>query len=195
MNKYLITPTLYNSWYYYMKSEQTLEDFLKILSKEPFEKTEAILKGLNFEEAIYEIDTVGLTNKVDKSELECAKEIANIINNGYWQQSASKKIENFVLYGKADVIKGNHIYDIKRVSSYELGKYEDSIQHKLYMEIFDISNFTYLICDGNNIYKEYYSRKNDNLDDILSKVKEMLNWFIQTPQLFSVFDDNWQSKY
>ena len=53
--KYLITASLLNSWKYGLENEYgNLEDFKKVLSKEPFEETEAIRTGFEFEQFMME---------------------------------------------------------------------------------------------------------------------------------------------
>ena len=51
--KYYITASLLNSWTYNLNNG-TLEDFKKVLNKEQFEPTEAILKGFAFEKYMQE---------------------------------------------------------------------------------------------------------------------------------------------
>ena len=53
MKKYLITPSLLNSWHYAISQENeygNLEDFKKVLSREPSEEKEAIKLGFQFED-------------------------------------------------------------------------------------------------------------------------------------------------
>ena len=192
---YLITPTLYNSWNWFINSEQPKEEFLDFLNKKPFEPTEAILKGIKFEDAVHELTYSQTTAKVEEEELETAKQIADMVKGGIWQVSLSKKVDNYVLYGKADVIKGNTIHDIKRVGTYDLGKYQDSIQHLIYMECADIPNFNYDISDGKNVYVETYHKEKDNLTKIISMVNGMVNWLKATPEFWVAFDTNWKSKF
>ncbi len=192
---YLITPTLYNAWNYFMDSEQPKEEFLDFLNKKPFEPTEAILKGINFEDAVHELDLIGTTSKVEGEELECAKDIAETIKGGFWQHAVSMQYKDYIFYGKCDVIKGKTIHDIKRVSTYEIGKYQDSIQHLIYMICTDIPNFEYDICDGKNVYKESYTKERDTFDKVLSMTNSMINWLKVNPEFWEAFDKNWKSKY
>ena len=51
MKKYLITPTLLNSWKYCVENQYgTLEDFIKTLKKEEVEDKSKFVKGNEFEE-------------------------------------------------------------------------------------------------------------------------------------------------
>ena len=57
MTKYLITPTLLNSFQYYIQDEykspaDSRADFLRTLSRERFEPNEAMQKGIDFENDI-----------------------------------------------------------------------------------------------------------------------------------------------
>ena len=90
--KYLITPSLLNSWKYAISQENdygNLEDFKKVLAKEPFEETEAIKLGFQFEDFMiknYEPTKYGCY------QVKLSKDI-------------STKTGNYVLYGRIDCLK------------------------------------------------------------------------------------------
>lgn len=121
--------------------------------------------------------------------------MTNIVGKGIWQQKLCKTVGDYVLYGKADVIRGDTIYDIKRVNSYDLNKYQNSIQHLLYMECSGIENFKYVVSTGKEVFIEYYHKDADNLEKLLSRINEMIGFIRQTPKFNAAFEKNWHSKY
>ena len=201
-NKYLITPSLYNSYTYYTQTNfemygekadeieaKALQDFKDTLNKVSKPTNEILQRGINFENAVKAI-----TDGFDVKE-ENASDVAEIVKGGIWQVTLSKTIGDYVLYGKADVIKANYIYDIKRVTTYDCPKYEQSIQHLLYLECADIENFEYLISDGKNLYKEYYHKDENNQEKLLARINCMVNFIRSNPEFNQAFEANWHSKY
>lgn len=223
----LITASLYNAYLYYAKTDfdmygeraeeieaKAKQDFLNTLNKVKTEKSPAMLKGIQFEDAIRSIcdgnirdESVKLPkdanpldypllNRLTDDEYACAFEIAQKVKGGIWQVKLSKKIGNYLLFGYADVIKQAFINDIKRVNQYaEVGKYEPSIQHLIYLECSPLEHFKYLICDGKYTFEEYYHKDADNCDKLMSRIDEMVGFINQTPEFKAAFEANWNSKY
>ena len=201
-NKYLITPSLYNSYIYYTQTDfemygekadeieaKALQDFKDTLNKVSKPTNEILQRGINFENAVKAI-----TDGFDVQE-ENASDVAEIVKGGVWQETLCKTIGDYVLYGKADVIKANTVYDIKRVTSYDCPKYEKSIQHLLYLECSPCEHFEYLISDGKNLYKEYYHKDQNNQEKLLTRINCMVNFIRSNPEFNQAFEENWHSKY
>ena len=74
------------------------------------------------------------------------------------------------MYGIADVIRRNTIFDIKRVNYYDIGKYEGSIQHLIYMYATGIPNFEYVISDGQEVYVETYHWESKSLETLKERI-------------------------
>ena len=138
MADYYITATLLNNWQYYLNyegnnQEEVKQSFLDCLNKIEIEPTEEMKRGKEYEDLIRTCDEKDLYSRKDNT----INEITDIIKGGLWQEQVSKVIEvdnkQILLFGYADVIKQDKIYDIKRVNSYKLGKYYNSTQHKIYM--------------------------------------------------------------
>lgn len=190
MKKYLITPSLLNSWKYAISLENdfgNLEDFKKVLSREPMETSEAIETGFKYEDF--------MIKNYDSTK------------NGCYQVKLYKDIEtntgNYVLYGRLDCLKAGRIYDYKYTGSYDVGKFYDNYQTAVYFELCDEANeFEYLICnnyndnktlDELNIYHEIY-RREDLKVDIKQEIDNFINW-LKTNELYSLFCEKWESKY
>lgn len=200
---YLITPSLLNSWAFIEQSveyvresendtisyedkcddmrKKAYDDFLKVLNRETIEQNEAMKLGNEFEEETYKGNT-------------CFSEI---VKGGAFQ-IVGKKHEtiaglDFILYGRLDVLKGGKIYDIKRVSSWKLGKYKKSYQHSFYLHLFQECNeFEYLIFDGNKGHIEHYYR--EECADIKDVINDFIN-FLNNNDLLDIYKKKWRSKY
>ena len=188
--KYLITASLLNSWKYAISLDNeygNLEDFKKVLSKEPFEPTEAIENGFAFEKY--------MTENYEPT------------RNGCYQVKLSKNITtktgNYVLYGILDCLKAGKIYDYKYKGSYDVGYFFDSYQHPMYFELCPEANeFEYIISnnykDGKtleeiNIYNEKFMRNEVEIS-ISETIDSFITW-LKTNELYDLYCEKWESKY
>lgn len=195
---YLITPSLYNSYYYYTTLENTEKiEFLNTLNKVRTPPSETMQRGIDFEDIIFKITegtTFNLPETLNDKDYKLAKEIAEIVKGGFWQEKLQKQQGDYLLYGRADVIKGDTIFDIKRVNNYEVGRYFPSIQHLVYMECTGIEKFRYLISDGSSVYEEYYHKDNGNLDLLMSRINGMVDFIRADKDFLPAFENNWLAK-
>jgi hypothetical protein len=194
-DRYLITQSLLSSWLYIYKSDDGYDDFLKTLHKEPIQPTRAMLEGRRFESC--------LNSVLNGAEIEPTHEWYQPIMElyptlyGAQQQVALSRdmtIDDtkFVLYGVLDYLKAGIIYDTK-YSKYYVCKYLDSPQHPMYFALVpEAYEFTYLICDGEYIYKETY--RPDVVEPIERTIKYFLE-FLENLNLMGIYKENWRSKY
>lgn len=195
---YLITPTLLNSWNYIFKAQgdradEAYEQFVSMLKREKFEPNKYMLEGIEFEKKCIQGEVDG---------------ISEIIENGAFQVSGSKPITvdktDYLLYGRIDVLKSGVIYDIKKNQKYSVGKYFDSYQHHIYMELIpEAKKFVYLI--GTNaskakkqetgreydIFTEVYDR--DECNDLENAIRFFTNW-LEMNGLLEIYKKNWEAK-
>lgn len=217
--KYLITASLYGAYSYYAQTDfeeygdkaeeiegKARQDWLDCLNKVKKPANEILQRGINFETAVFELTQgteKGDRNSIvppvfptlDEKEQQTARIIADMVKGGMWQETVCKTIGNYVFYGKADIIRGNTIFDIKRVSKYDLGKYLKSIQHLIYMECSGIDNFRYVISDGSNVYAEDYHRDADTRQNLLARTEQMVSFIRGNEEFNAAFEKNWHSKY
>jgi hypothetical protein len=187
MKGFLITPSLYSSWKYWMDSEEEGRTaILETLCKVEKEKSPAMQMGIDFENNIRKVCEGGTVDD------PCVNEVAKIVQGGMWQQRISRELDGDLVYGIADVIKRNTIYDIKRIYQYELGKYEDSIQHLIYLYAAEIPNFEYLISDGREVYEEAYYWESKSLDLLKSRIADLKDSLLADRELSSAFIENWK---
>lgn len=206
MTKYLITPSLLNSLQWYLKESFTKteveqrQEFLQTLRREKTEPNENIKKGIAFEDAVnfyaglnYSLDSVE-----DEGYNKIACELAEMVKGGLWQQSVKKDLrvgnQDFLLYGRTDVIKRDTVFDIKFTSNYELGKFQDSSQHLIYLYCSDLPKFSYLISDGKDWWREDYFNHIGIEGEIKSKVSEFLDYLEGDKEAKELYFNNWISK-
>lgn len=200
MSRYLITHSLLSSWLWAMKSDpyeditterNAFDDFLHVLNREPTEETEAMRNGLDFEDTVMSF-VRGVPNLGGKWD-DAAEKIASIVRGGLFQYKAKKPVTvagvDFLLYGRLDVLKAGQIYDIKFSKSYDRGKYFDSTQHPLYMELIpEAEKFNYLVSNGTDVWTESYTREETR--SIFPVIYDFTDW-INCNGLWKIYAEKW----
>lgn len=204
MTKHLITPSLINSFQWYLKESfakteaEQRQEFLQTLRREKTATTEAQQRGLDFENDIWNLCNDGFNSPKDELENNVQFAIANIVQGGLWQQSVKKDLKvgnhDFLLYGRTDVIKRDTVFDIKFTSNYELGKFQDSSQHLIYFYCSDLPKFSYLISDGKDWWREDYFNHAGVEGEIKSKVSEFLDYLEGDKEAKELYFNNWIRK-
>ncbi|MEN6487269.1 MAG: hypothetical protein ABFD66_00045 [Smithella sp.] len=203
MPRYLITHSLLSSWLYTMKENpfedmtsqrDNYADFIAALNREPIPTTEAMQKGIDFENLVTDI-TLG-KGDVKDYRYEAASQVAAIIKGGLLQFRARREIEvkglPMLLYGRLDALKAGTVYDIKFSGSYDAGKYINSTQHPTYLDIVpEAKMFTYLVSNGTYVWKETYRR--DEVPSIIPVIEDFLNW-LELQGLMETYKAKWLSK-
>ena len=145
----------------------------------------------SYDEEVEELDEMDNYSK-------CVIACGQIVKDGLWQESVKKELKigntDFLLYGRTDVIKRDTIYDIKFTGNYELGKFLDSSQHLIYLYCSGLPNFSYLISDGKDWWKEDYHNHAGVEDEIKSKVSEFLDYLENDKEAKEMFLTKWGSK-
>jgi hypothetical protein len=198
--RHLVTPSLLNSWKYVYESrrilaasrgdwdeetmdaaeERAMADFRKALSREREAPSPAMLRGMEYEDATY------------RGETDCSP----IVEGGAFQIVGTKKAtvmgEDYLLYGRLDCLKCGMVYDIKRVSHYEAGKYKWSAQHGFYLTLFpEAWGFEYLAFDGKRLHRERYWR--DECRPTEAEIAEFAAW-LKLNGLWAEYEDKWKSR-
>lgn len=169
-----------------------------------------MLRGISFEDAVNAYlhgDTeaperhaeVYCKRGYEKEEADCVRRVAEIMRGGTYQLTAykDKRIAgiDFVLMAKCDWVMAGVIKDCKRVTNYEPGKYLNSPQHPMYLEVIDSAyKFEYVVCDGSDVYTvDSYTR-----EDIPQTIDSLITQFIEylrSGNLLDTYFEYWQSKY
>jgi hypothetical protein len=192
----LITPSLLNSFRYYFSYEGENEidvrnDFLRTLSRQPSQPNEAMQKGIDFENRVQSYcNGVGI-------ETGSAKQIGDIVKGGLWQYALKKPLGDFLLYARADVIKADTIYDIKTAKTYDLGKYQGSMQHRIEFYCSDLPKFQYLVASSTNDddwWIEEYINHDKIENEIAFAIHELTEYLKNDKEASDLFYSKWGSK-
>lgn len=221
MARYMITHSLLSSWLYSMKenpyedAESTADpmaDFLRVLRREPTETTEAMQKGILFEDLVtaimqgnpiakaldydYRTKTKDIVNYRTEEHpwYEAASKVVRLIGSGLLQVPESKTVEigcmEIFLYGRLDALSAGKIYDIKFSGSYDRGKYIDSTQHPMYLELVpEAQSFVYIISNGTEVWTEEY-RREELITPITYIASDFLEW-LSAMDLMELFKEKW----
>jgi hypothetical protein len=194
---YLVTHSLHSAWRWYKDSEtSTKQEFLDTLNKVEKEPTEAMLAGRQFEE---DVEAACRDKEMEPDHYsKCVFEVADQVRGGLWQEKVYSEARlggtSILLYGKADVVRRNWIYDIKRTANYDIGKYTSSIQHALYMHCSGIHNFRYLISDGRSVWHEDYRFDEAMEANMFGEIAQMLECILGDPEFSAAYQANWLSR-
>lgn len=203
MDRFLMTHSLLSSWLYTMKESpyedatterDSFAEFMQTLHRVPTPTTDAMQKGINFEDLVTDI-TRGIGDPNDRW-YDAAAKVARRVQGGVLQYKALKEIQvgglALVLYGRLDCLKAGEIIDIKFSGSYDVGKYFNSTQHPTYFEIVPEANrFTYLVSNGSAVWPETYRR--DETPSIKPTISDFLDW-LQAMGLMDIYKDKWLAK-
>lgn len=192
-----VSASLLNSWKYLWEcpesfQEKVYEGFVNSLKRIKTPPTEAMQRGIDFEKLC------------DNGDVPI---ISGIIKGGQFQYYAEKiyKIDNqeFKLVGYLDCLKEGEIFDIKRNTRYEYGKYRTSYQHWCYFALVpEAFKFTYLIGSGYSknpydesveIHQESYENNGTADYKVISAVKQFVAW-LKTMDLYDLYVKNFEIK-
>ncbi len=198
--RYLLTPSLLSSWRWYLdhaEDQRTQEEIRKTFARMKVPPSKAAQAGIDFERDVYVYLHDKFSGDVDDEYRACVREVVEEIRGGSYQVKAQRELifpgRTFLCYGRIDALKADTIYDIKFTGSpYEIGKYQDSPQHRLYFYIIpDVPRFVYLTSDGEHVWQESYNR--EDCQDIRADAADFDNWLTVFPELRELYNDNWQA--
>lgn len=215
MKPLLITPSLLDSWDWYLQndSDTARDEFIGVMKRECSTDNDAMMHGRAFETRVRlacesskswltENDMSDLCKTFHKTEdaeyMSCVDELASFLKGGVWQVALSKQEAingfEFVKYGRVDVINYG-IIDIKYSQTFESGKYLGKAQTKMYLDLAPQATWMqYAVCDGKVIY---YGDKflREDVAPINQDIGNFWNWLQNDKELLNLYVDNWQSKY
>ena len=193
--KVRITKSLLDSWLWAFKREDGWDDFLSTLHREKKPPTQAMLDGTRFENVLNNV----LNGEAIPADHEWASVIAEMFKDlqGSQQQvvlfsDCEVNGQQFLLHGVLDYLLAGSIWDCKFTKNYHLNKYfwEGTSQTAMYLALVpEARDFTYIISDGNYVYREKYPR------DIVPPIEPIINNFMQYLKkhgLWEVYCEKWR---
>ena len=193
--KLRITKSLLDSWLWAFKREDGWDDFLSTLHREKKPPTQAMLDGTRFENVLNNV----LKGEAIPADHEWASVITEMSKDlqGSQQQvvlfsDCEVNGQPFLLHGVLDYLLAGSIWDCKFTKNYHLNKYfwEGTSQTAMYFALVpEARDFTYIISDGNYVYRERYPR------DIVPPIEPIINNFMQYLKkhgLWDVYCEKWR---
>lgn len=196
---YRLTHTLLESWRRATDpeaDETAFASFLDTLERKKKPKSAAMKTGIEFESAVNQYIKNEPVILEDKKAMKAMVQFGNRLRGAQLQVRAETPVEidriPFLLVGVADALHAGIISDIKRPMRYEYGKYFDSTQHPMYMELFpEALRFDYLIFDGAYCYREQYRRGDfQPIHDTIRAFARYLN----DADLMDTYKNFWEEK-
>lgn len=195
MERYLITKSIVESYEYFISSDKDTaqEDWLNVLNKK-FVTNKYIEAGNQLEK-----DIMSCIAKEEDYYSPAVLEISHMLKKGNWQVPLKKNADVFgypvLLYGRADCILENCIYDVKyKASMYELPSYNTKLQHLMYMYLSGIHTFKYLIVHQDNLCIEEYNFTSNSESILFGRIKQMLDVIMDNKEYKEIFLSKWIAK-
>ena len=191
-----------------------MDDFENQLNRKSWAPNQAQRHGVDFEDAVTRFErrrVVGARQKPGLSEL--FKEFCKHVENGRFQQVAKTVIDvdgqDYVLYGRIDVLFNDHIIDIKTTGNYRGPEsYRKTWQHRMYCYATGITSFTYLVAlleyDKSSSYRanlgrakfvdmktidiDLAGRTDEILDEIKGQIRSIMSYLEDEPDLMIAYE-------
>lgn len=154
----------------------------------------------------YESDNFEFKSFVDAGKAQLSKELFDawcneIGTDTVWQEWMRKDIvvgnDTFTIIGKPDIYSRsqNRIMDLKTAArNPKRDKFDDSVQHPMYIWMTGITHFDYLILSRENssrIFKRSYEMAVDVAEDIIvDAIQKVMAYLKANPTLKAIFDAN-----
>lgn len=195
-HKYWLTQSILGDWLYCADADDRSE-LIRRLMRERKETTTAMQRGIEFENLVTDWANGGIESasaRMDNATLKAVRKFGNLCKGGVDQVPLAGDLSiegmDFTLFGIADFVKAGRIFDIKRVSRYEYGKYQHSPQHPMYLHLLpEASRFDYLIFDGKQWYTETYRR--EDCVPIETTIRQFVRYLRDTNTI-DIYRDIWR---
>lgn len=176
-----IYPTLIDTYLYFLKSDtMTLDEMIGRINRIPSPANEAMLKGSAFNTLIdrlaqgdeivavdgdmpaYKIEHQGNSYLYPKHIADfIVDRISGALMQVYNRAIISTPFGDVELYGYADYVLRDTVFELKTTGNYTWPKYNNSLQHKSYLYCLrksgnDITRAEYVVTDFNSVFIEDY---------------------------------------
>lgn len=206
---YWMTQSLLSSWTHYLAADEehtqaACDSFVSTLRREKKEPTKAMSDGILFEDMVNRLVAGKQIDDAPNAKWgaaacrfagRCAGGLSQVPVTGDLSVSGM----DFCLYGICDYVKAGLIMDIKKVTRYEYGKYQNSPQHPMYLRLLpEAKRFDYLIFDGANCHVETYRR--EDCKPVEQTVSEFIRFLDDTggldiyKQFWSMNEERWRKR-
>lgn len=167
--KYYLTASLLNAWL------GGYDSFYDMLYRRETEPNQKMLDGIEFEE------------RAIKGEIE---ELRPYVDGALYQAFVCKECEGYMLLGFCDLINRDTIYDLKFVSHYDIGKYNNSVQHLIYLYCTDMEKFEYIVGCGKKELELYFEKQPRDDERLKATIRQFISW-LKWNNLIEVYQQNY----
>ena len=195
--KVRITKSLLDSWLWSFKREDGWDDFLSTLNREKKPPTKAMLDGTRFENVLNSVlngEAIPIDHEWVSPIFEMAKDLMGAQQQVTLFAETQIQSQTFLLHGVLDYLLAGHIFDCKFTKNYHLNKYywEGTAQTAMYLALVpEARDFTYIISDGNYVYREKYPR--EIVPPIEPTIKQFME-FLKQHGLWNTYVEKWSVK-
>jgi hypothetical protein len=207
--RYHIYPSLLDSFAYMKNSEaeNALEEFMAKLNRVQTPPSDAIMRGVMFEQYLNDHAAKGIPFPVDgEGFVRChdtnvpvtiLEAFSRRLDGSVRQVFVESVVEALHgpvrLYGFVDNVLRDTAIDVKTTSKYEFPKYLKSFQRPVYLHALKgmgITRFEYLVTDFREVYVEAYQYTDSDHDRLVSEVNALVEFIeanrdkITAPKLF-----------
>ena len=185
-SKVRITQSLLSSFQWVFRKDDGFDSFLKTLNREKEPPTQAMLDGIRLENVLNSVlngEPIDSTHEWFYPIAEMACELHGARQQVTLFQDCEVDGQPFLLHGVLDYLREGHIWDCKFSKRYELNKYLGSPQTPMYLALVpEARDFTYIISDGEYVYRERYPR------DIVPPIEPTIKNFMAFCKRYGLWD-------
>lgn len=180
------------AWYQQSESDNAEQEFIDKINRVPVTDEKALErmnKGTSMNNIIDTILSSGVAYTGNEFSKDVVDEISQYLHGSVAQYRTETMIRangcDVLLYGVLDYLKENRCIDLKTTSTYDLGKYKDSMQRHLYpVSLFNegatVEAFEFVVTDFKGVFKESYPVDLIESNAILATQCAMLIDFVES---------------
>ena len=193
-SKVRITKSLLDSWLWSFKRDDGWDDFIATLNRQKKPPTQAMLDGTRFENVLNSV----LNGEHLPDNHEWAYPVRLMADELWGSQQQVTLFRDcevdgqpVLLHGVLDYLREGRIWECKFTKNYHLNKYfwEGTSQTAMYLALVpEAFDFTYIISDGNYVYREKYPR--DIVPPIEPTIASFMR-FLRAHGLWEVYAEKW----
>ncbi len=179
------------AWYKRNEKEGAKDEFLGRINRVPMEKTDAMIRGIEFENAVNLWAKRGTLppGPVTVHDLGVSPELIGKFTKGFEKALRQLFVEVNLptkygpvrVYGFIDELLADAAYDTKTTKDYSLGKYRNNWQHPSYLEALkhmggNVSRFVYRITDFEDYFEEEYKYRKEDTDRLIVECEHLIEF-------------------
>lgn len=179
------------AWYKRNQKADAKEEFLGHINRVPTPKTDAMKRGIEFENAVNMWAQRGALppGPVTVHDLEVSPELIGRFTKGFEKALRQIFVEVNLptkygpvrVYGFIDELLADAAYDTKTTGDYDLGKYRNNWQHPSYLEALKsegagVNRFVYRITDFEDYFEEEYQYRKEDTERLISECEHLVEF-------------------